>query len=431
LQAEHAQGQRFRVGTAQVDITPAPGFALTGFIARLGPSIGVHDRLFARALMLDAGGYQALLISCDLLALDGAYVSSVRSAIALETGIPEQNILILCTHTHSGPATIFLHNCGDVDPTYLTNLRQRLVDVAKESLSKLRVASMGVGCGKVDQGVHNRREPGALIDPEVGVIGFQDANERLLAILVNYACHPVCLDHTNRLISADYPGYLARSLQEQTGAVVIFCNGATGDINPVHMGGFPYAEDLGCSLAEETMRVLGAMEFHIPERLQVVVETLALPLDVPPTEEELNQKIAKCRQQLSMPDMVGEEVNARVCQAMLSWAEDILSRSIQGSLPTLVPVEMQAILLGEVVLMGIPGEIFCELGKEIKNSASPRPCLVLGYSNNDIGYIPTRQAYALGGYEIREAYKYYGYPAVLAPEVGDQLRQAAARLLVF
>ena len=82
----------------------------------------------------------------------------------------------------------------------------------------------------------NRRQPGRPTDPDLNVISFQDEAGKYLAILVNYACHAVCLDHTNRLISADYPGYLARILQEQTHAVVLFTNGAAGDINPERMG---------------------------------------------------------------------------------------------------------------------------------------------------------------------------------------------------
>ena len=81
------------------------------------------------------------------------------------------------------------------------------------------------------------------------------------------------------------------------------------------------------------------------------------------------------------------------------------------------------------MLVGIPGELFSELGKEIKSSTSLRQVTVLGYTNNDIGYIPARQAYAQGGYEINDAFKFYGYPAVLAPEAGDLVQQSAARLL--
>ena len=408
---------------------PQPGIPLTGFIARLGPSTGIHDRLFARALVFDAGGQRALLVTCDLLALDAAFVSAARAAIREATGIPEKNIMLACTHTHSGPATVFLRDCGEVDRSYLDRLRLRLVDAAREALANLREVKMGVGRGRLDKGGLNRRQPGAAFDSDVGVIGFQDQAGQMLAVLVNYACHPVCLDHTNRLISADYPGVLARELQAQTNAVVLFTTGAAGDINPEHMGDFAYAEELGQALAAETLRILETLEFRDTATLFVTSEILDLPLNPPPANDELKQMIIGYRQFMAEAEAAGAVLEAKMHRAMLGWAEATLSAALGGMLPAFVPAEIQMISLGEVALLGIPGEIFSELGTWIKNSASPRQVLVLGYTNNDIGYIPTRQAYALGGYEIDDAYKFYGYPAVLAPEAGELVLRTAARML--
>ena len=418
-----------KAGAAQVDITPPPGIPLTGFLSRLGPSTGIHDCLFARALTLDTGGRQVMLIVCDLLALDAPFVSATRAAIRDATGIPKNNIMIACTHTHSGPATIFLRDCREVDTTYLDSLRLRLVNAAQDAVSNLHEAKVGAGRGQVDKGVLNRRQPGRPIDPDLDVISFQDEAGKYLAILVNYACHPVCLDHTNRLISADYPGYLSRTLQEQTHAVVLFTNSAAGDINPERMGSFAFAEDLGGALATETLRVLDTLEYQDTAVLLVTGETLDLPLQLPPTSDEIEQKVFEYRQGLVEAEAAGDVLKGKLHKAMLGWAEATLAGVLRGNVPAYVPAELQVICLGEVMLVGIPGELFSELGKEIKSSTSMRQVTVLGYTNNDIGYIPTSQAYAQGGYEINDAFKFYGYPAALAPEAGDLVRQSAARLL--
>ena len=423
------QTHHLKAGAAQVDITPPPGIPLTGFIARLGSSTGIHDPLFARALAIDTGEQQGLLITCDLLALDGPFVSAARAAIQEVTGIPENNILIACTHTHSGPATIFLRDCGEVDTTYLDSLRLRLVNAAQEAVSNLREARLGAGRGQVNQGVLNRRQPGAPTDPDLDVISFQDQAGKYLAILVNYACHPVCLDHTNRLVSADYPGYLCRALQAQTGAVVLFTNGADGDINPERMGSFAFAEELGWALAAETLRVLDTLAYQDTAVLQVTGETLGFPLQPLPTAEELEHKKLEYRQRWVDAQAAGNVFQARWEKAFLGWAEASLAGIARGDLPKSIPAELQAICLGEVVLLGIPGELFSELGKEIKSSTSMRQVTVLGYANNDIGYIPTRQAYDQGGYEIEEAFKFYDYPSALAPEAVGLVRQSAARML--
>lgn len=418
-----------KAGAAKVDITPDPGISLTGFIARLGPSTGIHDRLSARALALAEGGQQALVLTCDLLALDARFVSSARVAIRAATGIAEEDILIACTHTHSGPATIFLRDCGEVDNAYLDHLRQSLVDAAREAVSNLRAARVAAGRGWANQGALNRRWPGKPIDPDLNMLAFRDEASQFIAILVNYACHPVCLEHTNRLISADYPGVLARVLQEQTGAVTLFTNGADGDINPQQMGSFAYAESLGLALSEEALRVLDTLEYRDCTDLRITNETLALPLNPHPTPMQLSQEIARRQQELARAEADGDAPMSRFHRALLGWAEDALSGSLRGSLTTSVPAEIQVICLGDFWLVGIPGEMFSELGREIKNLFPTHSVLLLGYANDDIGYIPTRQAYAAGGYEIDEAYKFYGYPAVLAPEAGDLLKQFIARLL--
>jgi neutral ceramidase len=418
-----------RAGAAQVDITPPPGIPLTGFLSRLGSSTGIHDPLFARALALDTGGQQGLLITCDLLALDAPFVCATRAAIREATGIPENHIMIACTHTHSGPATIFLRDCGEVDKTYLDSLWLRLVSVAQDAVFNLHGTKVGAGRGQVDKGVLNRRQPGAPTDPDLDVIGFQDEAGKALAILVNYACHPVCLEATNRLISADYPGVLSRILQEQTHAVVLFTNGAAGDINPERMGSFTFADDLGRALATETLRVLGTLEYQDTAVLQVAGETFDLPLQLPPTGDELEHKVFEYRQGLVESEAAGNVLAGKLYKAMLGWAEATLAGVLRGNAPAYVPAELQVLRLDEIMLVGIPGELFSELGKEIKSSTSLRRVTVLGYTNNDIGYIPARQAYAQGGYEITDAFKFYGFPAVLAPEAGDLVRQSAARML--
>ncbi len=75
-------------GAAQVDITPEIGISLTGYIAREGKSIGVHDPLYATTLVLSDNHKLAAIISCDLVALDEPFVRSTREKIQSATGIP-------------------------------------------------------------------------------------------------------------------------------------------------------------------------------------------------------------------------------------------------------------------------------------------------------------------------------------------------------
>lgn len=417
-----------RAGAARVEITPRPGIHLTGFIARAGPSLGIHDPLYARALALEAGGQRVVLVACDLLALDAAFVSSARTAIHAATGAAHDHILIACTHTHSGPATIFLRDCGVVDDGYLDDLRSRLADAAAAALADLRLAQIGVGQGAATGLAFNRRVPEAPIDEQIGVAALRDLAGKAIATLVNYACHPVCLDHRNRLLSADYPGFLAQALEEHTGAPVLFTNGACGDINPRRMGGFDYVVELGAALAAEARAVVDGLAFQDAVDLRAARETLDLPLQPLPARFEIERQIREYRRQLAQVQQSGGVPQDKPLRAMLGWAEAAAESLARGGLPQTVPLELQVIRLGDLTLAGVAGELFNELGARIKQTAS-RPLWVVGYANGDIGYIPTRQAYTQGGYEIDAAYKYYGYPAALAPEAGERLVQAAERLV--
>ena len=195
-----------KAGSAAVDITPPVGIALTGYVLREGPSIGVHDRLYARAVVFDDGHCRAALVVCDLLALDRGFVASARQAIEAATGIPGAHVMIACTHTHSGPATIFLYGCGDVDHAWLDVLRQHLVNVVQAACASMRKARVATTARHLDMVARNRRDPEGPMNPCLWVWCVVDTRGQPIATLLSYWCHPTVLGHTNRLISADYPG---------------------------------------------------------------------------------------------------------------------------------------------------------------------------------------------------------------------------------
>jgi hypothetical protein len=348
--------------------------------------------------------------------------------------------MIACTHTHSGPATIYLRDCGEVDEAWLTLLRRRLVEVTEAARSNLRAVRLSAGRGYFAEGVRNRRVPDGVMDPELGVLRIQDERGQMMAVLLNYACHPTSVHYDNRLISADYPGYVMEAVQRETGAVALFATGAVGDVGPSTERGFPTAEALGSALAAEALRVLDGITVEDRRGIAVATETLNLPLEALPSIEEMEQIVAESRRLLMEAQAASEPLRAKICRAMLGWSEATLvaqsadypkglRKLREGRAPKSVSTQVQVICLGDLALVGVPGELFVELGLAIKRDAGARQVFVCGYANDDVGYLPTRQAYAQGGYEVREAFKYYGYPAALAPEAGEQMVEAAVRLI--
>lgn len=416
------------VGVAQIDITPPSGLALTGYIARDGNATGCHDPLFAKALFFHNDTTQAVLITCDLLGLHGRDVATIRSAIATATGVPPTHVMITCSHTHAGPAVMFLQDCGEIDAAYLATLHRQLVDLVLTAQANLRPARFGLGVGEVRAGVHNRRTPGDVTDPTLGILRITDHQGQPLANVLNFTCHPTCLTGENRLWSAEYPGYAVAKVQAATGAITLFITGAIGDVGPIERG-WPVLEQLGEAVAHEALRVLPNISVKSWRKLAVATQSVALPLLTPPTTAALAQEIAEQQQQTSTTTPGTLPFHPKIPGAMLAWAQRILGQIEQGQDLTVVHTEIQVLRVGTLVLVSAPGELFVELGLGVKRGAGRQAVFVCGFANDNIGYIPTRRAYPKGGYEIAEAYKYYGYAAACAPEAGEKYVATARQLM--
>lgn len=417
-----------QAGVAQIEITPSVGIALSGYIARRGPALGAHDPLYAKALVLDNDTTQVALVTVDVLGLQHTFVATVRAAIAAQTGIPAANVLIACSHTHAGPATMVLHGCGEVDPAYLQTLQERIVAVTVQAWLNRRPAHFGVGHGQVTAGVHNRRNPGAVIDPDLGIVRIDDAAGRPLAVLLNYACHPTCVTGENQLLSAEYCGYATAHIQQATNAITLFFTGAIGDVGPAQRG-WDVLEQIGNALADEALRVLPTITVTAWQTLTSTSRELALPLQPLPTVADLAAFVAEQQRLLADPARMQQPYQPQIVGAMLNWTAATLTTVTAPAAPTTVTTEIQVIRAGDLFLVSAPGELFVELGLAVKAGASTGHCFLCGFGNDNIGYIPTPHAYPQGGYEIADAYKYYGYPAALAPAAGQHYVAMAQQLL--
>jgi hypothetical protein len=413
-----------RAGAARIDITPPPGLDLTGFIARTNPSTGVRDPLYARALVLDDDDHQIALVSCDVIGLDAGFVEDARSRITLATDIAGPQVLLVGTHTHGGPATMALQDCGTSDPGYLTDLQVRIAQVAQQAQTRLQPATLAAGRGESATGVHNRRTPGDAIDPAVELMRLDDTGGRPLAVVVNYACHPTTLFWDNRRVTADYPGLVCARVEEATGAITLFLTGAIGDVGPVGRGEESLTT-VGEAVAAAALAALPTLAPVADPEIDTAGEVLHLPLLPLPSLGDFVTLYHDYRDAALAAEAEERAADAKIQWALYHWSEQMIDRTKDRLLSPTVDAEVQMLRLGDVAIVGVPGELFVELGLRIKTQGQGRQVLVCGFANDNIGYIPARRAYTIGGYEVAEAYKYYGYPAALAPEAGEQIVAAA------
>lgn len=428
-----------KAGIAKHKITPQIGVDLTGYVGRTGPSNTVHDDLYAAALVLDDGATRVGIVALDIIGTDMAQDSALREAISKATGIAPQNLLIGSSHTHSGPAVSILRQCGTPTEASVRRLWSQIIDVAKEAASELVDARLSYTHAESEL-AWNRREwvingkvqqsatSGVITDPTAeALIVEMDGKEPVM--LFNYACHGVVMGGDNLAISADWIG-AARDALESSGKVgtAMFLQGCCGNINPRYRGSFEEVRRAGESVALPLLKALPNAEPIEDAKIKVAWREVELPFMPLPPEEELEQEISFRRGELEKAQAEGASaINVQVPRAMLGWAEDSLKMANAGGGPKSVKIGLQAVSLGGLTLATLPGEAFCEYGLAFRKMAKGE-VMPVGYANGNIGYIPTAEAYNEGGYEVRDAIRYYAVK-MIAPESEGIIMDAMKELL--
>ncbi|MCJ7750322.1 MAG: neutral/alkaline non-lysosomal ceramidase N-terminal domain-containing protein [Armatimonadetes bacterium] len=433
-----------QVGVAKLDITPPVGVRMAGFAGRVFPSLAVHDPLWARAIVFDNGEARVGAVALDLIFAGADAAAAVRKGVASSLGIDPQGLLMAATHTHSGPAFRDDGTFTEDERAYWAALPERLVAVVKEAAAALSPARVGVASGWSAIGINRRektpegrvvlgRNHFGLFDPEVGVIRIDHASGEPMACNMNYACHAVCLMFDNYLTSADYPGFAVHQFEENVpGAMGIFFNGACGNINPREAGvghgyasggSFMIAERAGSRLAEEATRVWRKATPGDSADLGWASRTIALPTHRARAirlAEEALRRAESAHAAEGPPPERNPYMTTYYPPNPERERRRLEKLREQGDAP--LECEVQALKVGPVAFLGWPGEIFCDFGIQVKQQAPFRPTYTIGYANGAIGYVPTPEAFAEGGYEADAA-------AHLADDAGLVLVEQSLEML--
>jgi Neutral/alkaline non-lysosomal ceramidase, N-terminal len=413
-----------RAGAATVDITPRAGVIMDGYGARREPSRGVHDPLFARALVLEREGERFAIVSCDLLGIHASITSEVRRLAEKRLGIAPDNLLVCATHNHAGPAGLRGGMFSRLNEALAAMLVQHIIGALDEAVGNMRPAKLKLAQTVIDTISQNRRDPGGPIDRVLRVL-LVEGEEGPIASVLNFACHGTVLNGENLMLSAEFPGVACRLLQQQTGAPALYLQGVCGNVNPVWIRqDFESVERAGQIVGSAALRVVaelralgpgqrahnirwdefpempvpgrvvepwlraGRREIEVPLREFLSDDEYALPI------EELTAKL------VSQPEATGER---RAGMAKLTryqnerWAATWARRQPEK---TAQRAEIQALSLGEgLALLALPGEFFVETGNAIREHAGDEDVLIASYANDYIGYVIPPAAYDEGGYE--------------------------------
>ena len=413
-----------RAAAAYVNITPAVGCALAGYGAREKYSGAVDDELFARVLVLDDGTNRSAVMSLDLIGVPRALAERLRAEVERRAGVLASNCLACGTHTHFGPVVEEAHYLrdglrGSPDEAWLELLVRKVGGAAEMAAARLVEARLGAGSTQAGHLAYNRRTirpDGKVVmtwtlppseadlsfgptDPEVGVLKIESSDGAPIAMLLNFACHAVCGGSDFYAISADFPGYAARLVEERWGGTCLFLPGAGGNMVPARRGGGSRRQ-IGEALAASALSLVDFIPTRSPERLRVARVPFDLPLKKLPSPEEAAKTLAAAREETRQAEAVsapGAKASFDPSRLLRLKHLKHLADHFGGQIG--YRGEVMALALGDVVLVGLPGEVFCEIGLAIKSRCPAAHCFVVSLVNDCPGYVPDDLAYDQGGYE--------------------------------
>lgn len=411
-----------RAGFGKVDITPASGMPLAGYAAREHPCAGVHDPLFARALVLEDAGRALAFVSVDVLGVPADFVRDVRARIAGRTGLAAEAVMVSSTHTHAGPVTVstFFNPGESLDRVYMERLAEAIADAVSAAWTARRQARVGVGDARVTGIGSNRRTADRLpVDEQAGLLRVDGEDGRPLGVLINYACHPTVLGSDNLLASGDFPAFTVARVEERLGAgsFAMFVNGAQGNVSVGHSSElsaigvvtpgrtFARAAEIGHRLADAVLDALPAVATAADIVLGSAVASLDLPFKDYPSPQEtavaLQQKraaVEDLERRAAPPAALAPAKTARLYASIENFYAGEAAALEGGPLS----IEIQAFRVGPALFAAVPLEVFVEIGLRIKREAV-HPLFVMGVTNGYFGYLPAKSDYAAGGYEVVSA----------------------------
>ena len=414
-----------KIGVAAAPITPFLGAEMEGYYFPRSAD-GVHDHLWAKSIVLDDGLQQIALVACDLVEVRADLVQAARRLIQENVGIRPDHVMISATHTHTAPK---------LTPGYSAELSRRIADSVQSAAGSMTPARLHAGSVEEPSWAHNRRyrmkdghvvtnpgflngnvlQPNGPIDPRLAILYAESEGHNPLFTWINYALHLDTVGGT--WLSADYPYYLGKHLARVKGAdmTTVFTIGCAGDVN--HWNVSRPGPQRGHQEAQRIGEVLGQKVSEAYPRLEALsswrVQATSVLVDLP-TQRHTPEELEEARRIAAQPPRDEADFTLdRVKAARIIELEEKLGSTVR--------VEIQALAVGPVAFVGIPGEFFAELGLQIRH-ASPFPhTVVVTLANDWWDYIPTRTAYGEGAYEDTSAR--------LAAGGGEAMVQQAVALL--
>ena len=422
----------FQVGYAQVNINPPLGIFVHGYyIDRFAE--GFLDDLMASAMALKCGDKIILMLAVDNCLLKTSVADSYREKIAQATGVDADRVFICASHTHTGPEVNDKPDMAENILEYTQFLGRRLADVAQLALADLKAANMAFVYGWAPERVAyirrykmkdgstmtcppindpNIDHPIGTLDQRVNVLRFDREGAHSI-VLVNYGVHADTVNGS--MISSDWPGWMRRTLEKALdGTKCMFFPGAEGDVGSTHVHPAPgdmndteisfdnemkspgMARFVGRALAGTVLQVYDKAAYVDVDSIDCVCKTLKIPTNMPTVEQ-----LPLAHQYKELHDAGRDDLIPYEAMELTTVVAEAIRMCELENGPDFIDLTLTGVRIGNVALVGIPGEPFTDVGVEIKKAEGwdlVLPCALTGGYG---GYFPMQSAFDEGGYEAR------------------------------
>lgn len=383
-----------KVGVCKVDITPPVGIDFVGYHRETGIN-NIEEHIYGTIFVFEKDEMKTVFLSIDNIGMLVEDTTMIRERIASRLQVPFERITVVYTHTHSGPETV-----GD-DPlvrSYKTLLVNNVVQGAITANNNLRSCEVGWGVTTGEIGV-NRRERTSdgkvkmgtnvegVVDKRIGVLAIRDAETKeLCGIIVFCTAHPNALKGDSDVLSADYPGMTREILEKIINCPVIIVQGAAGNVNAKYRGSREALKQMAYTLSGHVLTMLPTVTYSPIVNVRTISSMVQMKLKDIPEIDEIR----------SMAQLAGKQWGVNTDE----WLTIVLEKYKQGIWQLSMDLEVQLFQVNDGTFSGIPMEPFSETALEMKERLQNDLVFFGGYTNGYIGYLPTKEEFAYGGYEV-------------------------------
>jgi hypothetical protein len=399
----------WRAGVATIDITPDRSLWMAGFARRKQASQGTALPLHAKALALQAGNSNpVVLITADLLGFTARITDRVSKAVQSRHRLRRADLLFNASHTHCGPVVdeqlsvaynLTAEQWSDIR-SYSAKLEEQLIAVIFEAIKRLAPARVSYARGDATFAANRRVafKPLGPVDHSVPILRVDNGRGTPIGIVFGYACHNTTLGDAFVQYHGDYAGVAQSELERRhQGATALFVAGCGADANPAPRGTLEIVQSHGVALADAVDRVLSSSKL-----LPASIGTTFGTVDIPFVGSEARERW---------------KLQLKVDSVYLQRYDALMAR--QGPLPTKQPQPVQVWKLGGVTLVALGGEVVVDYALRLAREYKAETMWVAGYSNDVFGYVPSLRVLREGGYEGADAMIYYGRPGPFTEDVEE------------